>query len=170
MFEDSDQAKPHLKVVEDSESQIEVQEFEFEEGVSEIFLESAADRIAAENEETIAAPKRDSKKIESTEPDTDVVITALEIFRNGESRQVFKIPEGEPRIMIGRSEDSELRLKSEFVSRHHALIVRADDGLYVEDLNSFNGTVVNSKKISRHKLLPTDTIMIGKFEIRPKTA
>ena len=70
--------------------------------------------------------------------------------------------------MIGRSEDSELRLKSEFVSRHHALIVCTDDGLHIEDLNSFNGTIVNSEKISRHKLQIDDTIMIGKFEIRAR--
>ncbi len=71
--------------------------------------------------------------------------------------------------MIGRSEDSELRLKSEFVSRHHSLIVREGDNLYIEDLNSFNGTLVNSKKVTRRKLKPRDTITIGKFEIKPKT-
>ena len=72
--------------------------------------------------------------------------------------------------MIGRSDDSELRLKSEFVSRHHALIVCDDDGLYIEDLNSFNGTLVNSKKITRCKLQPDDSIVIGKFEIKPKVS
>ena len=170
VFEETDIAEleveiePELEADEDSESRIEVEEISLEEGVSEIFMESAADKVAAENEETISAPRKASR-----ETAADATITALEIFRNGESRQVFKIPEGEPRIMIGRSEDSELRLKSEFVSRHHALVVCADDGIYIEDLNSFNGTIVNSEKISRCKIQPGDTIMIGKFEIKPKS-
>ncbi len=168
LFEDSEESIVELKIDKDAESQIEVEEIELDAGVSEIFMESAADKVAAESEETISAPRKKSRKKKAEEPTEDVAIAALEVFRNGESRQVFKIPEGESRVMIGRSEDSELRLKSEFVSRHHALIVCGDDGIYIEDLNSFNGTLINSKKISRHKLLPTDTIMIGKFEIKPK--
>ncbi len=168
LFEDSEDSVVELEIDKGAESQIEVEEIELDAGVSEIFMESAADKVAAENEETISAPRKKSSKEKAEEPSEDLAITALEVFRNGESRQVFKIPEGESRVMIGRSEDSELRLKSEFVSRHHALIVCDDDGLYIEDLNSFNGTLINSKKISRHKLLPTDTITIGKFEIKPK--
>lgn len=168
LFEDSEESVVELKIDKDAESQIEVEEIEFDAGVSEIFMESAVDKVAAESEETISAPRKKSRKKNAGETSEDVAIAALEVFRNGESRQVFKIPEGESRVMIGRSEDSELRLKSEFVSRHHALIVCGDDGIYIEDLNSFNGTLINSKKISRHKLLPTDTIMIGKFEIKPK--
>jgi type II secretory pathway predicted ATPase ExeA/predicted nucleic acid-binding Zn-ribbon protein len=168
LFEDGEESVVQLEIDKDAESQIEVEEIELDAGVSEIFMESAADKVAAESEETISAPRKKSRKKEAEEPSEDVAIVALEVFRNGESRQVFKIPEGGARVMIGRSEDSELRLKSEFVSRHHALIVCGNDGIYIEDLNSFNGTLINSKKISRHKLLPTDTIMIGKFEIKPK--
>ncbi len=171
VFEDEDEAddEKNLRLVADanSESQIEVEEIEFDDNVNEIFLESAADKVKAEGEETIEAPRKKSKEPVATANDT---ITALEVFRDGKSQQLFRIPEGEQRLMIGRSEDSELCLRSEFVSRHHALIVCADDGLYIEDLNSFNGTIVNSKKISRQKVKPGDTIMIGKFEIRPKTA
>lgn len=166
LFDDSDEEQLELISDGDSASQIEVEEIPYEDDVSEIFMESAADKVAAEREETLNAPRRAGAE----ETVGDVAITALEIFRNGESRQIFKIPEGEPRIMIGRSDDSELQLKSEFVSRHHALIVCADDALYIEDLNSFNGTLVNAEKISRHKLKPSDTITIGKFEIKLRTA
>jgi type II secretory pathway predicted ATPase ExeA/predicted nucleic acid-binding Zn-ribbon protein len=164
-FEESIEAETELEVDDDSASQIEVEEISLDDDVSEIFLETGSDKVAAENVETINAPRKESK-----EPAADAAIAALEVFKDGKSKQVFKIPEGEPRIMIGRSEDSELRLKSEFVSRHHALIVCADDGLYIEDLNSFNGTLVNSEKISRRKLRLDDTIMIGKFEIKLKAA
>ena len=68
--------------------------------------------------------------------------------------------------MIGRSEDSDLCLDSEFVSRHHALIFRNGEGTHVEDLNSFNGTGVNSDPITRSELFAGDAINIGDFEIR----
>jgi type II secretory pathway predicted ATPase ExeA/predicted nucleic acid-binding Zn-ribbon protein len=164
-FAESIDAATELEVDEEAASQIEVEEISLDDEVSEIFLESGADKVAAENDETINAPRKETKK-----PAAGTAIVALEVFKDGKSKQVFKIPEGEQRIMIGRSEDSELRLKSEFVSRHHALIVCADDGLYIEDLNIFNGTLVNSEKVSRRKLQLDDTIMIGKFEIKPKAA
>ena len=38
----------------------------------------------------------------------------------------------------------------------------------VEDLRSYNGTVVNAKKVSRCKIKPDDRITIGDFELRPR--
>ncbi len=82
----------------------------------------------------------------------------------------MEVAEGQSRIMIGRGEDSELRLNSEFVSRHHALIICTEQGLYIEDLNSFNGTIVNSRTITRCDLRAGDIVMIGDFQIRPGQA
>jgi type II secretory pathway predicted ATPase ExeA/septal ring factor EnvC (AmiA/AmiB activator) len=102
---------------------------------------------------------------------SDAVITAFEVFnKDGEIEQVMELAEGQSRIMIGRSEDSELRLNSVFVSRHHALIFCTEQGVYIENLNSFNGTLVNSEKITRHDLRVGDVVTIGDFEIRPKQA
>jgi general secretion pathway protein A len=97
-----------------------------------------------------------------------VSTTAFEVVKDGKVEQVVEVPPGQSRVMIGRSENSELRLVSEFVSRHHALISCTEKGLYIEDLNSFNGTLVNSKAITRCDLLPDDVVMIGDFEIRPR--
>ena len=107
---------------------------------------------------------------ESAAEQSDAVITSFEVFKDGKVEQVMKLEEGQSRIMIGRSEDSELRLNSEFVSRHHALIFCTDDGLCIENLNSFNGTIVNSKTITRCDLHVGDIVTIGDFEIRPRQA
>jgi type II secretory pathway predicted ATPase ExeA len=125
------------------------------EPTAEVFIaeESADEEPAAE---------------ESVAEKSAAAVAALEVFLDGESEQVLEIAESDSRIMVGRSEDSELCLKSEFVSRHHALIISNEAGLYIEDLNSFNGTLVNSDKISRHKLQVGDTITIGKYEIKLK--
>ena len=115
-------------------------------------------------------PRAGASEPESAAEQSDAVITSFEVFKDGKVQQVMKLEQGQSRIMIGRSEDSELRLNSEFVSRHHALIFCTDDGLCIENLNSFNGTIVNSKTITRCDLHVGDIVTIGDFEIRPRQA
>lgn len=95
-------------------------------------------------------------------------IGMIEIFRKGKLDHVVNLQPDVKRLMIGRGEDSELCLRSKFVSRHHALIFLAGHRAYVEDLRSYNGTVVNAKKVSRCKIKPDDRISIGDFELRPR--
>ena len=97
-------------------------------------------------------------------------ISAIEVFKDGEIDHVLTIEPGETRIMIGRSDDSELCLQSKFVSRHHALIFLTDERTYIEDLRSYNGTIVNFKKITRCDLHPDDKIAVGDFQLRPKAS
>jgi len=49
--------------------------------------------------------------------------------------------------VIGRSSDCWLRLEDGLVSRHHARLRHTDDGLFVEDLGSRNGVLVNQRKV-----------------------
>ena len=80
--------------------------------------------------------------------------------RSGESFTV----EGD-RVGIGRSPDAEEFLDDVTVSRNHALIVRRQDGLYIDDLGSLNGTYVNRRRIESHKLDDGDEIQIGKYKL-----
>ncbi len=119
------------------------------------------------------SPKPENQpSADSTAPEPDsaagqpgTAIAAFEVLKDGKIEQVLEVAESQPRIMIGRSEDSELRLNSEFVSRHHALIFCTEEGVYIEDLNSFNGTIVNSRKITRCDLQAGDVVTIGDFQI-----
>ena len=101
---------------------------------------------------------------------TDDPIATIEVLRDGEIEEVMNLADVASRIMIGRGEDCELRLDSNFVSRHHALIFCTDNGVCIEDLNSFNGTVVNSRKVTRCDLYPDDKVIIGDFYLRPRPA
>jgi pSer/pThr/pTyr-binding forkhead associated (FHA) protein len=52
------------------------------------------------------------------------------------------------------------------VSRDHARLRRAPDGLYViEDRDSLNGTYVNRHRIESHRLTDGDELQIGKFKL-----
>lgn len=60
------------------------------------------------------------------------------------------------RILVGRSPNADLRLEDPSVSRLHARIEMRDDGVYVEDLGSRNGTVVDGKPVTAPRRLAVD--------------
>lgn len=71
------------------------------------------------------------------------------------------------KFLIGRSEECQLRPKSESISRRHAAIVRKDGRILLIDLKSRNGTHVNDQKLdpSKAKVLKNgDVIRVGKLE------
>ena len=47
------------------------------------------------------------------------------------------------------------------VGRKHARIIRKPDGIYIEDLNSANGTFVNGKSVNLKKVNASDKITLG---------
>ncbi len=69
---------------------------------------------------------------------------------------------GSGETVIERSLLQELGLPSSSVSRRHALIDCNRSGVFVEDLNSSNGTTVNGENLSeRKKLSPGDQVCFG---------
>lgn len=70
------------------------------------------------------------------------------------------------RLLIGRSELNDIALDSRFISRHHALLVRHGNSTFLMDLNSTNGTFVNSRRVSNHVLLHDDVITLGHHTIK----
>jgi general secretion pathway protein A len=71
-----------------------------------------------------------------------------------------------PRTLVGRSDHNDISINSRFISRHHALLVRHGDATFLMDLNSSNGTFVNSKRVSNHVLIHDDVITIGHHRIK----
>jgi type II secretory pathway predicted ATPase ExeA/pSer/pThr/pTyr-binding forkhead associated (FHA) protein len=70
------------------------------------------------------------------------------------------------RALIGRSVHNDIAISSRFISRHHALLVRHGSSTLLMDLNSTNGTFVNSKRVSNHLLMHDDIITIGHHHIK----
>lgn len=82
--------------------------------------------------------------------------------------QHSKILEGGARFMlkkgttIGRSPNSEIVLPDEFVSQTHARIFSRKQFMYIEDLGSTNGTIVDGRRIEgEHQIKPGQEIVIG---------
>ena len=97
-------------------------------------------------------------------------VLSIEVLKNGDCEQIVEISQSQSKVIIGRADECELRLGGQFVSRHHALIVLANGEVFVEDLKSFNGTIVNGSKIKRHQISPGDRIKIGDYELRASPA
>lgn len=66
-------------------------------------------------------------------------------------------------ISFGRDDACSIPLDSEHVSREHARVERDGIHRYVVDLNSTNGTFVNDKAVTRHRLQPGDEVQIGEM-------
>ncbi|MBW1799186.1 MAG: FHA domain-containing protein [Deltaproteobacteria bacterium] len=67
----------------------------------------------------------------------------------------------EKTLNIGRSRDSHIVLPDHTVSRRHAQLFRAPEGLLLKDLGSHNGTYVNGSRITEKLLRPNDQVKIG---------
>ncbi len=95
--------------------------------------------------------------------DVQTNVTQIEVRSEGDRLSVQSFPHG--RIIIGRSPDNEIYIKSKFVSRHHAQLVSDDDGCFIEDLNSTNGVFIGEKQIKKHRLSDGDVVTIGVHEL-----
>jgi chromosome segregation ATPase len=70
------------------------------------------------------------------------------------------------RTTIGRTPDNDIRIDAEFISRHHAVVLLYGTKTVIEDLNSTNGTYVNSERVNRRTLKEGDIVTLGKSEFR----
>lgn len=84
---------------------------------------------------------------EATGTKTDTRIHRLLPLNNG-ALCAIAIDEYKDKIVIGRGrKESDYRVPTTQISRAHACIYLRNDGIYLEDLNSTNGTYINSVRI-----------------------
>ncbi len=72
------------------------------------------------------------------------------------------------RLTIGKAADNDLVLSDDTVSRHHCEVVRAPDGLHVRDLESTNGTKIDSTRIREAMVQPGSVLKVGEVDIQFK--
>jgi hypothetical protein len=114
----------------------------------------AADAAAA------GPPKRSEPVRPVPEPEPQVVV----LRRDGRSKEF-----SQPRVILGRSRDADYRVNDPNVSRRHAMIYWEDGRLYLKDLGSTNGTLLNGRPVSTGLLASGDTISVGGIGIVVET-
>jgi len=90
-------------------------------------------------------------------------VTRIEVRADGEIVQELTLPLG--RVIVGRSSDNEIFIKSKFVSRHHAQLVSDENGCVIEDLNSTNGVFLGEKQVKKYRLRDGDVVSLGVHEL-----
>jgi len=80
-----------------------------------------------------------------------------------DEEQPIKYPLYKNVMTIGRSEQADIQVNSDFISRVHARLVSTEKGVIVEDVDSKNGIKVNSKLTERQTLQHGDVIALGKL-------
>ena len=85
------------------------------------------------------------------------------VLDNGSAEgKVFAVNQAE--TIIGRDPAADISLDDARISRHHARLVKKGNQLLIEDLNSFNGTLVNNQPVTGQFLVtPYDVITVGPF-------
>jgi type II secretory pathway predicted ATPase ExeA len=134
--------------------------------------------LALGNAETLPVPREGIERPvlpQGTWLQTDDTGTRSELTPPTEQPTLYVSHDGEllhevrfdlPRLLVGRSEHNDIQINSRFVSRHHALLVRNGGATFLMDLNSTNGTLVNSRRVSNHILIHDDVITIGDHRIK----
>ncbi|MDH5408169.1 MAG: FHA domain-containing protein [Gammaproteobacteria bacterium] len=76
-----------------------------------------------------------------------------------------------PVTTVGRMPDNDIQLDDEAVSGHHASLTLVDNeylddhhDVYIEDLNSTNGTKVNGRDVQKELLKNGDIVQVGKHQ------
>jgi pSer/pThr/pTyr-binding forkhead associated (FHA) protein len=67
---------------------------------------------------------------------------------------------------LGRRPYNDIVIDNLAVSGEHAVLQMAGADVFIEDLNSTNGTYINGKAIKKQLLSHNDTVEIGKYKIR----
>jgi general secretion pathway protein A len=83
----------------------------------------------------------------------------LVIRRDDEIKGEFLIRD--KRINIGRHKDNDLRIDDPLLSRQHAQVIQQGRTIYLRDLNSTNGSYVNSKRVDIAPLEEGTVIKLG---------
>lgn len=79
--------------------------------------------------------------------------------------QIFNFPISKDKVSIGRSNDNDLILADNAVSRYHTEIQKRKNDYILADLGSYNGTKLNGKSIQKVFLKHGDKIQIGSSKL-----
>ena len=70
---------------------------------------------------------------------------------------------------LGRRPYNDMVIDNLAVSGEHAVLQMVGNDVFIEDLNSTNGTYINGKAVKKQLLAHNDTVEIGKYKIKYMT-
>ena len=132
--------------------------------VSAVDVISAAEELNWQEHESNTGVYDQLRQIEmDRNPSASSDVTRIEVRSEDAVVSDLTFPLG--RVIIGRSPDNEIYIKSKFVSRHHAQLISDETGCVIEDLNSTNGVFLGEKQVKKYRLRDGDVVSLGVHEL-----
>jgi serine phosphatase RsbU (regulator of sigma subunit)/pSer/pThr/pTyr-binding forkhead associated (FHA) protein len=98
-------------------------------------------------------------------PPHAAAVPRLRILTGPRQDEMITIPSGVV-VRFGRSPDCEVHLPDDRASREHAQLTIREDGAWIEDLGSSNGTWINGQRQQRANIRGGDVLMVGGTAMR----
>lgn len=156
--------KQPAEVIENFEVLDEPEEIiEEPEEIVEEFEEEIIEEIVEEAEEVIEEPEEEI--IEEPEEEIDNTPKARITFA-GTNNSDFIMHEFTDSITIGRRDTNDIVISNSAVSGVHCRITFEDDKVYLTDLDSTNGTLVNGEPVVNTEINSGDLIILGQNQYR----
>ena len=119
--------------------------------------ETDEDSSTVDTEETIPEPEP-----EPVEPE----LPSVRITFTGTNNPDLKVLEFKNSATIGRKSTNDLIISDNAVSGIHCKVYSENDEVYIEDLGSTNGTILNGSSITKEVLKSDDLLILGKKQYR----
>ncbi len=114
---------------------------------------------------------RSVKKVRKSAPKQEIAKPAQpSLIVSKAGQEPVEVPLAQKKILIGRSDFADVVIADYFVSKMHAAILVFSDALVLLDLNSANGTTVNSAPVSCTVLANDDIISLGRYRLKVQNA
>ena len=82
------------------------------------------------------------------------------------TERTMKYPLYKSTMTIGRASDSDIQIRRQYISRHHAKLCTENGDTFIEDLGSKNGVLVNAAPVTRHRLRNGDLVDLGQIQFK----
>ncbi len=114
------------------------------------------------NEQAIAVMER-MTELHSAKPVPRIVVT-----HDGQTVASYELTDR--KYIIGRTDLADISIEDSYVSKTHALLQVYSNAIVLLDLNSTNGTTVNSKAVHKTVLRNNDIIALGRYRLKLENA
>ncbi|MDX1500517.1 MAG: FHA domain-containing protein, partial [Woeseiaceae bacterium] len=106
--------------------------------------------------------------LERSEELRSAALPRLIVTRDGETVGAFELTQ--KKYVIGRSELADIVIEDSYTSKLHAMLQVYSNAVLLSDLNSTNGTRVNSKEVRNTILRNNDVILLGRHRLKIENA
>ncbi len=107
----------------------------------------------------------ENKNTDTSSHEQPEITASRKIIVHKNGRLIGEYPLHKPCFNIGRHSDNDIVLKEPRISRLHAQIILNDSEIFIQDMDSKNGTFYGEKRIDLHALQLGDVITIASYEL-----